>query len=427
MIEITNIDEIDIFRSFVDKRVLSFDGYEETVKQIITDVKNRGDDALFEYTRRFDKFDPEKEGISVEESEFNEAVKSIPSHHREIIECAADRIYKFHEVFKPKSSFIEEDGAILGVRITPIKKAGLYVPGGKAAYPSTALMTIIPAVVAGVEDIQVVTPSIGGKANPYVLFVAKMFGIKRVYKVGGAQAIAALAYSTQTVSKVDVIAGPGNIYVAVAKKLVFGDVSIDSVAGPSEVMVVADSSANPEYVARDLLSQAEHDELAGCFFVGLDKELTEKVEKRFIELANSNPRANITQKSKDNAVFVYTNDLKIAAELVDEASPEHLELHIERTYEFMNMLNNAGAIFMGEYSTEPIGDYVAGPNHTLPTASTARFFSPLSCDTFMKKSSIVHFSRSGFERVAKCASDFAEIEGLYAHKNAVDVRLDGGS
>lgn len=268
MIEVKTQKDIEGFRDIVRKRVLNLEAYEDVVKGIVSDVKKRGDEALFEYTRRFDGFDPEVEGIGVSPAEIDKLSDTIPKEHKRVIECAADRIYRFHEAFKPKSAFIEEDGAILGVRITPIKRAGLYVPGGKAAYPSTALMTIIPAVVAGVDDIQIATPSIGGDVNPYVAFIAKMFGIRRVYKIGGAQAIAAFAYSTQTVDGVDVIAGPGNIYVATAKKIVFGDVGIDSIAGPSEIMVVADGSSNTEYIARDLLSQAEHDELAACFFVG---------------------------------------------------------------------------------------------------------------------------------------------------------------
>ena len=422
MIKVRNRDDINSIADFLKSRRFDFSRFEDTVKRIIEDVKNNGDDALFRYTKQFDGFDADRDNIAVKQEEIEEAKNFIPDKHKEIIRCAAERIEKFHKAFLPKSSFIEEDGAILGNRITPVNSAGLYIPGGKAAYPSTALMTIIPAVVAGVENIQIATPSKGGKANPYVLYVADLYGVEKIYKVGGAQAIAAFAYSTQTIEKVDVIAGPGNIYVALAKKLVFGDVGIDSVAGPSEVMVVADKDANVEYVARDLLSQAEHDEMAGCFFVGLDEKLTVEVEKRFFELSRDNPRADITKQSAKNAFFAFVEDVELAAELVDLVAPEHLEIQLKEPYLFINRIRNAGAIFVGEFTPEPIGDYVAGPNHTLPTSQTARFFSPLSCETFMKKSSLLHFSKKGFMKVAQCASEFANLEGLFAHKGSVDVR-----
>ncbi|WP_022669594.1 histidinol dehydrogenase [Hippea alviniae] len=422
MIKIKNREDINGIADFLKSRRLDFAKFEDTVKRIIEDVKNKGDSALFEYTRRFDGFDANKESIIVKQREIEEAKNFIPDEHKEIIKCAAERIEKFHRAFLPKSSFVEEDGVILGNRVTPVSSAGLYIPGGKAAYPSTALMTIIPAVVAGVKNIQIATPSKGGEANPYVLYIADLYGIEKVYKVGGAQAIAAFAYSTETIEKVDVVAGPGNIYVAIAKKLVFGDVGIDSIAGPSEVMVVADESANVEYIAKDLLSQAEHDEMAGCFFVGLNEKLTLEVERRFFELSEDNPRADITKESAKNAFFAFVEDIELAAELVDLVAPEHLEIQLEEPYLFINRIRNAGAIFVGEFTPEPIGDYVAGPNHTLPTSQTARFFSPLSCETFMKKSSLLHFSKKGFLKVAKCASEFAEIEGLFAHKGSIDVR-----
>ncbi len=424
MVEIRDAKDLERLRQIQNKRKLSFDGFEGKVKEIIKNVKENGDKALFKYTEQFDGYEANSKSILVSEREFDEALKKVPLEHKNIIECAARRIERFHEAFKPKSQFMEENGSILGVRVTPVDSAGLYIPGGKAAYPSTALMTIIPAVVAGVRGIQIATPAKGGIANPYVLYIAKLYGINRVYKIGGAQAIAAFAYSTKTVPVVDVIAGPGNIYVALAKKMVFGDVGIDSVAGPSEVMVVADESANPVYVAKDLLSQAEHDELAGCFFVGLDKKLVLQTEKLFVEYAKSTVRNYITKISAKNSVFMFADNLELAARCVDVIAPEHLELQLKDNYGFMNMVSHAGAIFIGEHTPEPIGDYVAGPNHTLPTSSTARFFSPLSCETFMKKSSILHFTRKGFERVAKCASDFAKIEGLFAHGESVDARFN---
>ena len=422
MIEINSVSDIEKLEKIQEKRKLSLDEYEGVVRDIVRDVRKRGDKALFEYTERFDRFKADRSSIIVRDEEFEQAFERIPDEHKEVIECARERIERFHFRFKPVSQFIEEDGAILGVRVTPVERAGLYIPGGKAAYPSTALMTIIPAKVAGVRHIQVATPAIGGEANPYVLYIAKILGVDTVYKIGGAQSIAAFAYSTETVRKVDVIAGPGNIYVALAKKMVFGDVGIDSVAGPSEIMVVADKTSNPELVARDLLSQAEHDELAGCFFVGLDRELVNKVEALFYELADKAERSAITRESAKNAVFIYTSNLELAARCVDSVAPEHLELILDDNYGFMNMVSHAGAIFMGEFTPEPIGDYVAGPNHTLPTSQTARFFSPLSCDVFMKKSSLLHFTKKGFDRVKDCASKFAALEGLWAHKGSIDAR-----
>ena len=423
MVEIIDIKDLDKLKQIQNKRKLSFDGFEDKVREIIKNVRENGDEALFEYTKHFDGYKANSESILASEREFEEALRKIPSEHKSVIKCAAKRIERFHEAFKPKSQFIEENGSILGVRVTAVERVGLYIPGGKAVYPSTALMTVIPAKVAGVEHIQIATPAKGGKVNPYVLYIAKIYGIKNVFKIGGAQSIATFAYSTETIPKVDVIAGPGNVYVALAKKMVFGDVGIDSIAGPSEIMIVADESANPVYAAKDLLSQAEHDELAGCFFVGLNKDLTQKVENLFLEYSSKTRRRFITEVSSKNAVFIYTKDIEIASKCIDVVAPEHLELQLKDNYGFMNMISHAGAIFIGEYTPEPIGDYVAGPNHTLPTSSTARFFSPLSCETFMKKSSILHFTKKGFERIAKCASDFAKIEGLFAHKESVDGRF----
>ncbi len=414
----------DINNISIDDRKIDLEEKEAVVKSIIDDVKNNKNEALFRYTKQFDKFDINETNMAVSADEFEEAVNSIPQNEKEIIKYAKNRIEKFHKKAKQQSFLTEEDGIILGVRVTPVQSCGLYVPGGKAAYPSTALMTIIPAKAAGVEDIAIVTPTQNQKANPYVLYAAWLCGVGKVYKVGGAQAVAAFAYSTESINKVDVIAGPGNIYVALAKKLVFGDVSIDSIAGPSEIMIVADKNADVDFAAHDLLSQAEHDELAGCYFVGLDKDLTKKVEKRFYELAQNTQRNSITKESSKHAKFFYTDSLEIAAKLVDMVAPEHLELQLEDAYSFMNMFKNAGAIFLGHYTPEPIGDYIAGPNHTLPTNHTARFASPLSCDAFMKKSSIIHYSKKAFLESAKYASQFAKLEGLFAHKSSIEVRVD---
>ncbi len=419
VLSINNIDSL-----ILDDRKTEIEDKERIVKDIVLDVKTNGDKALFEYTKRFDGFDINKNNIKIGQQEFDEALNSISDKAKEIIGYAKERIEKFHEAAKQKSFFIEENGIILGNRITPVNSCGLYVPGGKAAYPSTALMTIVPAVVAGVNNIYIATPTQNGKANPYVLYAAYICGVENIYKIGGAQAVSAFAYSTESVKNVDVIAGPGNIYVALAKKLVFGDVAIDSIAGPSEIMIVADSSADVEFAANDLLSQAEHDEMAGCYFVGLDKNLTKAVMDRFFDLAKTTKRKDITTISSKNAKFFYADSLEIAAKLVDMVAPEHLELQLNDPYMFMNMFNNAGAIFVGNYTPEPIGDYIAGPNHTLPTNHTARFASPLSTDVFMKKSSIIHYSKNAFLKSAKYASEFAELEGLYAHKHSIEVRFD---
>ena len=398
---------------------------EKAVCEIIDNVRENKDKALFEYTKRFDGFDINTSNIRVGKEEFEHAVNSISEKDKQTIIYAKERIERFHEAAKQKSFFVEEDGIILGSRVTPCTSCGLYVPGGKAAYPSTALMTIIPAKTAGVDEIYVVSPAQNGEVNPYVLYAAYICGVTDVYKIGGAQAIAALAYSTQSVPSVDVIAGPGNIYVALAKKAVFGDVAIDSVAGPSEIMIVADSKANAEFAAYDLLSQAEHDEMARCYFIGMDKKLTIDVEKRFLELAHTAKRSSITSVSSKNALFFYAEDFTLAAQLVDKIAPEHLELQVRDPYLFMNSIRNAGAIFIGEYTPEPVGDYIAGPNHTLPTNHTARFASPLSSDVFMKKSSIIHYSKKAFKKNARFAADFAKIEGLFAHQASIEVRLNG--
>ncbi len=422
IIDILDIKDLDGIT--IDNRALDFDKAQDTVEKIVNNVKYKKDEALFEYTKQFDNFDVDKDNIMVSEKEFESAINQIPKKEQTLIKYAKKRIEHFHKAAKQKSFFIEENGIILGNRITPCQSCGLYVPGGKAAYPSTALMTIVPAVAAGVKDIYIATPAQNGSVNPYVLYSAWICGIDKVYKIGGAQAIAAFAYSTQSVKKVDVIAGPGNIYVALAKKMVFGDVAIDSIAGPSEIMVVADKNANSTYAAYDLLSQAEHDELAGCYFVGLDKRLTKEVHDKFFELANNSKRKQITSVSAQNAKFFYTDSIEIASKLVDKIAPEHLELQVSQPFEFMNLINNAGAIFLGNYTPEPIGDYIAGPNHTLPTNHTARFASPLSTDIFMKKSSIIYYSKEAFLRDSKYASSFAELEGLYAHRDSIEVRLN---
>ncbi len=396
---------------------------EGLVREIIENIKRHGNTSLLKYVEKFDNYKATSESLAVTDEEFAEAVKSINDREKKAIEYASKRVETFHKRFIQKTCIVEEDGIIVGTRVTPVGKAGLYVPGGKAAYPSTAIMTIIPAVVAGVKNIYIATPPHKGKANKHVLYISKLYGIKNVYKMGGAHAIAAFAYGTESIPRVDVIAGPGNVYVATAKKLVFGDVGIDSVAGPSEICVVADHSANPKFVTADLMSQMEHDEMAMAYLVSTEEEILNSVE-RLIELSiPSQPRRNIIQKSLKKSVFIYTPNLKIAAAVVDEIAPEHLEILTVSPVEFLISVRNAGAIFLGEYSPEPIGDYIAGPNHTLPTSGTARFSSPLSCDTFMKKSSIIYYTKKAFNRDGVYTSLLASIEGLFAHQHSVETRF----
>ncbi len=421
-IEVLEIDDLEKIEKAL-KRDKSQDK-DEIVRNIINDVRLNGDEALFGYTLKFDNFNIGEANMKVSKEEFEEADRSITEKEKKVISYSKERIEHFHRASVDKSFFTEENGIILGTRVTPVKRAGLYIPGGKAAYPSTALMTIIPAVVAGVDEIIITTPTVEGKVNPYVLYTAKLCGVDSVYKIGGAQAIAAMAYGTQSIKRVNVIAGPGNIYVATAKKYVYGDVGIDSVAGPSEIAIVADEFADVKFLAHDLLSQAEHDEMAMCYFIGLNRKIVDEVKKLFFELASSTPRASIAKKSAANAVFIYTKNRELAALSVDEIAPEHLELQISDPYMFMNKIRNAGAIFMGHYTPEAIGDYIAGPNHTLPTSQTAKFLSPLSPDVFMKKSNIMHYSKDAFMENAQKAADFAEMEGLFAHRSSIEVRFD---
>ena len=370
--------------------------YADTVQAIVDDVKARGDEALFEYTEKFDKVKVTKDTIRVTKEEIDEALKQVDPKLMEVMVKSMKNIRAFHEKQKQLSWFdTTPDGTILGQRVTPLDSAGLYVPGGKAAYPSSVLMNIIPAEVAGVNRIVMVTPpGKDGKVNPVTLAAAHIAGATEVYKVGGAQAIAALAFGTESIPKVNKIAGPGNIYVALAKKAVYGHVSIDSIAGPSEIMVLADESANAKFVAADLLSQAEHDELACAILVTTSMELAEEVSKLTEEFIAGLSRKEILQKSIDNYGYILVADsMDDAVDVVNEIAPEHLEIQTINPFETMTQVRNAGAIFMGEYSSEPLGDYFAGPNHVLPTNGTAKFFSPLGVDAYVKKSSIIYYSK----------------------------------
>lgn len=401
--------------------------YADTVQAIVDDVKARGDEALFEYTEKFDKVKVTKDTIRVTKEEIDEALKQVDPKLMEVMVKSMKNIRAFHEKQKQLSWFdTTPDGTILGQRVTPLDSAGLYVPGGKAAYPSSVLMNIIPAEVAGVNRIVMVTPpGKDGKVNPVTLAAAHIAGATEVYKVGGAQAIAALAFGTESIPKVNKIAGPGNIYVALAKKAVYGHVSIDSIAGPSEIMVLADESANAKFVAADLLSQAEHDELACAILVTTSMKLAEEVSKLTEEFIAGLSRKEILQKSIDNYGYILVADsMDDAVDVVNEIAPEHLEIQTINPFETMTQVRNAGAIFMGEYSSEPLGDYFAGPNHVLPTNGTAKFFSALSVDDFIKKSSIISYSWEALEKVHKDIEQFAECEKLTAHANSIRVRFE---
>ena len=401
--------------------------YADTVQAIVDDVKARGDEALFEYTEKFDKVKVTKDTIRVTKEEIDEALKQVDPKLMEVMVKSMKNIRAFHEKQKQLSWFdTTPDGTILGQRVTPLDSAGLYVPGGKAAYPSSVLMNIIPAEVAGVNRIVMVTPpGKDGKVNPVTLAAAHIAGATEVYKVGGAQAIAALAFGTESIPKVNKIAGPGNIYVALAKKAVYGHVSIDSIAGPSEIMVLADESANAKFVAADLLSQAEHDELACAILVTTSMELAEEVSKLTEEFIAGLSRKEILQKSIDNYGYILVADsMDDAVDVVNEIAPEHLEIQTINPFETMTQVRNAGAIFMGEYSSEPLGDYFAGPNHVLPTNGTAKFFSPLGVDAYVKKSSIIYYSKKALKPVSRDIIQCAESEYLTAHANSIRVRFE---
>ncbi|RMA97242.1 histidinol dehydrogenase [Hydrogenothermus marinus] len=408
-------------QKLIKRSEVDFEEYEKSVKEIIKNVKEKGDKALIEYTEKFDNIkinSPDELVIGFEELE--EAYVNIEDDVRNALEVAAERVMDFHQSQLENSYINEEEGIILGQKVIPLEKVGLYVPGGKAAYPSSVIMNAIPAVVAGVKNIYMTSPN----PNKYTLAAAYICGIEKVYRLGGAQAIAALAYGTETVEKVDKIVGPGNIYVALAKKNVYGVVGIDSIAGPSEILVIADKTANPKWIAADLLSQAEHDEMAASILITDDENLAERVHDAiYADLLLKMPRRDIIEKSLNNygKIFI-VNNIEEACAVANFIAPEHLELVVKEPFSYLNDIENAGAIFLGEYSTEPLGDYVLGPNHVLPTAGTARFSSPLGVYDFVKRSSVIYVSKKGFDRVSKIASDIAKAEGLIAHKLSVDIR-----
>ena len=406
----------------------SYGKYEESVREILDAVRERRDEALFEYTKRFDGVDINASNILVTEGEIEEAYGMVDPNLLGVIRKALVNIRSYHEKQMQYSWFDSKpDGTLLGQKVTALQRIGVYVPGGKAAYPSSVLMNVMPAKVAGVEEIIMVTPpGKDGRVTPTTLVAAKEAGVDKIYKAGGAQAVGALAYGTESIPKVDKIVGPGNIYVALAKKAVYGHVSIDSIAGPSEILVLADETANPRYAAADLLSQAEHDELASAILVTTSMELAKQVSewvKRFTEELS---RGEIIQKSLDNYGHILVADnMEEAIDAANEIASEHLEIMTADPFNVMTKIRNAGAIFIGEYSSEPLGDYFAGPNHVLPTNGTAKFFSPLSVDDFIKKSSIISYSREALEKIHTDIEQFAEAEHLTAHANSIRVRFDG--
>jgi histidinol dehydrogenase len=401
---------------------------ESTVREILQSVKRQGDKALLHYTAEFDGLELRAEALKVSGAEMDAAYQQVSKELLDAIQLAHNRIEAFHQLRKPKSWVnFAEDEVVLGKRYSPVDRAGLYVPGGRAAYPSTVLMNAVPAKVAGVPKIAMVTPpGADGQINSSVLVAAQEAGIQDIYRVGGAQAIAALAYGTETIPKVDVITGPGNIYVTLAKKLVYGTVGIDSLAGPSEVLIIADRSANPTYVAADLLAQAEHDPLAAAILITTDSILAEKVAAEVEEQLADHPRKTLTEKAIAHyGVIILVDTLEEAAELSNGFAPEHLELEVADPWELLQLIRHAGAIFLGTYTPEAVGDYLAGPNHTLPTSGTARFTSALGVETFIKHSSIIQYSSTALQKMGKAIETLADAEGLPSHRDSVRWRNRG--
>ena len=427
ILKLTKETQNNILENLLKRSPNSYGEFESRVNDIIQNVREKRDEAIFEYTLKFDGATIDQDNICVTEEEIKEAYEQVDPKLLDVIRKALVNIRDYHAKQKQYSWFdSDESGIILGQKVTPLKTVGVYVPGGKAVYPSSVLMNVIPAKVAGVSNIIMTTPcGKDGKVYPSTLVAAKEAGVDAIYKVGGAQAIAALAFGTESIPKVDKIVGPGNIYVALAKKAVFGYVSIDSIAGPSEIMVLADETANPRFVAADLLSQAEHDEMASAILVTTSETLAEQVSVEVDKFVATLSRKEIIQKSLDNYGYILVADtMQDAIDTVNEIASEHLELVTKNPFETMTKIRNAGAIFIGEYSSEPLGDYFAGPNHVLPTNGTAKFFSPLGVDDFIKKSSIISYSGEALEPVYKDIVQFAECEKLTAHANSIRVRFE---
>lgn len=428
MVTLTKQTTKDILENLLKRSPGQYGSYEAAVKEILEKVREEGDRALFAYTKKFDRAEITEQNVRVTDEEIREAYETVDPALVDVIRKSLVNIRSYHEKQKQNSWFTSsEDGTMLGQKVTPLEKVGVYVPGGKAVYPSSVLMNIVPAKVAGVDRIIMTTPpGPDGKVNPSTLVAANEAGADEIYKAGGAQAIGALAYGTESIPKVDKIVGPGNIFVALAKKAVYGHVSIDSIAGPSEILVLADDSANPRFVAADLLSQAEHDELASAILITTSRELAEKVSCEVDEFVKRLSRKEIIQKSLDQFGYILLAEtMDQAVEAANAIASEHMEIVTGNPFEVMMKIRNAGAIFIGEYSSEPLGDYFAGPNHVLPTNGTAKFFSPLSVDDFIKKSSIVYYSREALKKIHKDVEQFAASEQLTAHANSIAVRFEG--
>ncbi len=426
ILKLTKDSKQNILENLLKRSPNNYTEYESSVNEIINNVRENRDKAIFDYTKKFDKADIDASNIRVTKEEIQEAYDKVDEKLLAVIRKSLVNIKKYHEKQLQNSWFTSEDGIILGQKVTALEKAGVYVPGGKAVYPSSVLMNVLPAKVAGVDKIVMCTPpGADGKVYPSTLVAANEAGVDEIYKVGGAQAIAAMAFGTESVPKVDKIVGPGNIFVALAKKAVFGCVSIDSIAGPSEILVLADETSNPRYVAADLLSQAEHDEMASAILITTSKELAVKVSDEVDGFVKVLSRKEIIQKSLDNYGYILVADnMDDAIDAVNEIASEHMEIVTKDPFTVMTRIRNAGAIFIGEYSSEPLGDYFAGPNHVLPTNGTAKFFSALSVDDFIKKSSIISYSREALEKVHTDIEQFAQCEQLTAHANSIKVRFE---
>lgn len=426
ILKLTKETKNNLLESLLKRSPNSYGEFEGRVNTIIENVRTNRNKAIFEYTKQFDGADIDETNILVTDAEIKEAYEKVDETLLAVIRKSLQNIKKYHEKQIQNSWFTSEDGIILGQKVTALEKAGVYVPGGKAVYPSSVLMNVLPAKVAGVDKIIMCTPpGKDGKVYPSTLVAAKEAGVDEIYKVGGAQAIAAMAFGTESIPKVDKIVGPGNIYVALAKKAVFGYVSIDSIAGPSEILVLADETANPRFVAADLLSQAEHDEMASAILITTSETLAKQVSEEVDRFVASLSRQEIMQKSLDNYGYILVADnMDDAIDATNEIASEHLEIVTKDPFHVMTKVRNAGAIFIGEYSSEPLGDYFAGPNHVLPTNGTAKFFSPLGVDDFIKKSSIISYSQEALEKVHKDIEQFATCEQLTAHANSIKVRFE---
>ncbi|MEG1847390.1 MAG: histidinol dehydrogenase [Lachnospiraceae bacterium] len=427
IVKLTEDTKQDLLNTLLERSPNHYGSYEKIVADIIEEVKQKGDQAVFSYTKQFDGFEETVDNVMVTQEEIDAAWEEVDDKFLTIMQQAADHIRSYHTKQIRNSWFdAKEDGTILGQKVTPLSTVGIYVPGGKAVYPSSTLMCAVTAKVAGVDKLVMTTPcDAEGKINPIVLAAAKIAGVDTIYRIGGAQAIAALAFGTASIPKVDKIVGPGNIFVALAKKAVYGYVSIDSIAGPSEIVVLADAHANPRYVAADLLSQAEHDELASCILITDSQTLAEQVNLQIDGFLQELSRAKIIRASLDHYGYILlTDNIEDGIDAVNEIAPEHLEILTEDPFTTMTKIKNAGAIFLGEYSSEPLGDYYAGPNHVLPTNGTAKFFSPLSVDDFVKRTSIISYSKSALEQVHTDIEYFAEQEQLTAHANSIRVRFE---